>query len=162
MGCQCCYIVIRMSTCDGVVTDFKVVVDGTALHVRITSNAVLVDNAYQVHLLGMNHKVDADEWIDVSRVMQQVNTMLCGNERHVGRTKLFDLLEAAALMTEPMLHDPARDVLIKATRRLNERGWMQLDVLQHSVSHKDAVGIRALTVIAARPPERKRKRKAAT
>lgn len=138
-------------------TDFRVHVHDSIVDLRVNTDGVFVHKAYKMHLLC--DSADDEDWIELTRVMSMVDTCLCNDNQDVARRHVFDLLEEAMLMSEPELHEPAKKILVKTTRQLNDSAWKQLDVLRHSVRHNEPVESRALAVLAARQPERKRKRK---
>ena len=144
-----------MSNAKDVVIDFKVHMRDSVVAVRIDSD-VYMDKAFKMHILGASVGSGGD-WTNVSEVQRQVDITLELGDQETASNKIFELLQAAALMSE--MHTPARNVVIVKTHQLCEHVRKQNQLLKRSLCAKDEIESRALTVLSARQPERKRQRK---
>jgi hypothetical protein len=128
----------------------------TLVEVRVEQNTVYASKAFKMHVLG-NAVDNESEWIDMSELQHRVDTTLEPDAQEAANDSLFALLQAAALM--PEMHIPARNTVITKTHQMCSQMRKQNSVLKRSFCGKDTVERRALTVLAARQPERKRQRK---
>lgn len=137
-------------------THFRIQFQGATTTVKITDDALHVDQGFVRDVLGNTvFGTDRHEWTPLSQVWREVGTVLELKQQECAHKKIVALLEAAALEND--MHNSAKSAVTKQTVELLIESLKQLHAVKQCFSNTAPIQSRALTVLAAKPT-RKRKR----